>query len=66
MDYTITQVRNVLRNYEGLLVKDKGTHTIEIVATRRIVGDDAHISAEGFNKLMELALTSKDADTKLF
>jgi hypothetical protein len=66
MDYTITQVRNVLRNYEGLVVKDKGSHTKEIVALRRVEGDDAHISAEGFNKLMELALTSKDADTKLF
>lgn len=66
MNYTITQVRNVLRNYEGLVVKDKGNHTREVVSTRPVKGDDAHISAEGFNKLMELALNSKDADTKLF
>ena len=66
MDYTITQVRNVLRNYEGLVVKNKGSHTKEIVATRRVDGDDTHISAEGFNKMMELALTNADADTNSF
>ena len=59
MDYTITQVRNVLRNYEGLVVKDKGNHTREVVAMRRTDTDHADISSEGFSKFMEIALAQK-------
>ncbi len=59
MDYTITQVRNVLRNYEGLLVKRKSDHSKEGVSAFGVGADTANISKEAFQKLMASELQGK-------
>jgi len=57
MEYTISEVRNVLRNYEGLLVKKRGDQGKEVPSKQTEVSDNVHISSEGLRKLVELQKT---------
>jgi len=57
MEYTISEVRNVLRNYEGLLVKKRGDQGREGPSKETNVSDHVQISSEGLRKLVELQKT---------
>ena len=60
MEYTMTQVRNVLRNYEDLLVRRRGDHAGEVSSKQTVVTDDVQISTEGLRRLVELQQTRTD------
>jgi hypothetical protein len=58
MDYTITEVRNVLRNYEGVVMRKKGDSK-QAVSKQNSNSDSAHISAEAFGRLLASELSKK-------
>jgi hypothetical protein len=55
MEYTVLEVRNVLRNYESLLVRKKGDQgKDEPVNPALAKVDDVRISREALEKFIEL------------
>ena len=62
MAYTMTEVRNVLRNYEGLLTKKRADYTREVSSKQTKAFDDVQISKEGLRKLVELQQITMDSN----
>ncbi|MBI3358455.1 MAG: hypothetical protein HY201_05805 [Nitrospirae bacterium] len=60
MEYTVTQVRNVLRNYESLVVKKRGDPFRAVSTKQTGEADNVYISKEGLRKLVELQQVGTD------
>ncbi len=59
MEYTITQVRNVLRNYQSILSKKKSVPGENVAPKQTGGSDQVHISKEAMEKLRESTASDK-------